>query len=521
MAYFQPDEIFHLTNYQWNPSAAPVFLTALVILFFGFYVLIRERYSSIAVAFFLMTLPAGVWLLSFTGMYLAKETPLAFWWAKSAYLGVPFIPSTIYYFTVRVLRFYQRKKHLVWINFILSAACSWGIIGTDLVIRRLHHYAWGFYPRYELPSVVYLFFFFGVMAFSLRYYWVEYCKPQTDTHRARIKALLIAFGIAYAASLDFLAKFGVAFYPCGYLGILGFIMVTAHVMKRYRLVDITPSLAVEKIIGTMGDALLVLDTEDIVRVVNNVACELFEADKESLIGTPIASVSPNFPVKNTSSSLERLGSDQHYEMQHIHSDGSPLILNVSESSMKDSMGCVIATVLVIRDVTAFKKTQIELQETELRFNELYNEIPDAIVLLNEFGKFRSVNPAAERLLGRSSKELSGKIFVMSSLLPPASTSKVLKVIRNVIENGREEAFAFELAKDDKTLLLLKAYPSAVRQDGKIVAVQMILRETAEPAKFEETMKKVRVEIEAGINKRLEELAKNHQELKEEIAKLKF
>ena len=189
--------------------------------------------------------------------------------------------------------------------------------------------------------------------------------------------------------------------------------------------------------------------------------------------------------------------------------------------MKDHLGCVMATVLIIRDITSLKKTQIELRETERRFTELYNEMPDAILLLDEFGKFRSVNPSAERLLGRSSKELSGKIFVMSNLLPSSSTSKVLKAIREIIENKHAESFDLELIKEARSSLALKAYPSAVCENGKVVAVQIILRETLEQRQLEEALKKIRAEIESDVNKRLAELAKNHEELKSEISKFKF
>ncbi len=514
-------KVFLSSSYHWNIFALPVFITAAIILFFGLSVLIRERYSAIGTAFFLMTLPACVWLFSFTAMYSAHDPRVALWWAKAAYVGVPFIPSTIYYFTVRVLRLYGPRKEWVWVNFILSAVCSGVIIGTDLIIQKLGRYAWGYYPEYELYSIPYLVLFFGVMALSLWNYWQEFKKPQTETHKARIKSLLTAFSIAYIAIVDFLPKFGIAFYPCGYLGILGFIVIAAHVMKKYRLVDVTPSLAIEQIIGTMGDALLVLDSEDIIRVANQAACSLFELNKKNIIGMKLSSISPAFPSKDTVDSLERSTLDQHYEMHHALSDGRTLVLNVSESVMKDDIGCVIATVLIIRDITMLKRTQIELLEIERRFNELYNEMPDAIILLDEFGKFRSANPAAERLLGRRSKELSGKIFVMSNLLPPSSTAKILKVIRGVMESGREEPFEMEIMKEDRSFLTLTAYASGVREDGKIVAVQIILRESVEQKKLNEVAEKIRSEIEANIRRQLEELARNHQELRSEIDKFKF
>jgi hypothetical protein len=79
-------------------------VTFLAIVFLGLYVLVREKHSSVKTAFFLMTLPAAVWLFAFALMYSSSRYDVARFWSKAAYLGVPFIPTAIYYFTVKVLR---------------------------------------------------------------------------------------------------------------------------------------------------------------------------------------------------------------------------------------------------------------------------------------------------------------------------------------------------------------------------------------------------------------------------------
>ena len=512
---------FGTAVYHLNPYAMPVFLTSLVVLFLGLCTLVRERFSSVATAFFLMILPTVIWLFSSTGMYLAESRDVALWWAKAAYLGLPFIPPMVYLFTIRVLRLYEPHKKKACIYFALSALFSWILVTTDWMVKDLYHYHWGFYPKYEPSAFLYLAFFFGLLFESLWLYWTEYRKTQTDTHKARIKSLMVAFCIAFIAWVDYLPKFGIALYPFGFVGVLGFMAVGTGVVLRYRLVDITPSFAVNQIIGAMGDALLVLDAEDTVQVANQAAYDLFLLSKQEILGKSVSTVIPNFPIKDTAHSLERLGTDHGYELEHARGDGQRLNLMVTESAIKDHKGCIVATVLVLRDMTPLKETQTALKEIEHRCDELYRDIPEAIVLLDEFGRFRSVNPAAEKLLGVSESRVAGKIFVMSKLLPPTFMGRMLQVIRLTMEGKQEGPFDLELLTEGGNRLKLKAYPRPVQQNGKIAAVQLLLRDTTHDRQFEQAIENAKKEMIHEMQKRLDEFTKNHEELRNELKKLRF
>ncbi len=505
-------------SYSWNSLALPMVITLLGIFSLGWLVLARERFSSVARAFFFMTLSTSIWLFCFIAMYLSRNQDVAFLWAKAAYLGVPFIPSTFYYFTLKVLRIYEGHKQSAAVAFLLSFLFSFIIVGTDVMIRELYTYSWGFYPKYRLISALYVVFFYSYMLLSLGLFWREHRKPQTETHQLRIKYLLVAFSIASFASLDYLAKFGIDFYPCGYLGIVGFISIAAQVISRYRLVDITPSMAIDKIIGAMGEALLVLDAEGIVCVANEAACKIFRRPQHRILGSPVFSINLDLPPASGAASAP---DNRRYEVHHDGEGEHPkLILAVSESRIKDHLGYMIATVLVIRDITDLKKTETALQETEMRYKELYNQIPDAVILIDEFGRFRSVNQAAEEMLGFEEKELVGKIFVMSTILPSVFMNKVLKVIRSVLEGRQEQPFDLELTKEGKRLTL-KAFPSAVLESGKAVAVQILLRNVAEREKFEEALKKAQIDLESRVRARLDEFFKKQGQLKIDLADFKL
>ncbi len=516
-------ELCNPENYGLSLYAAPLLFTSAAIIAFGFFVLIKENRSSVKWPFFLLTVVIGGWLFAFGWMYSATSAVTAYLWARIAYLAIPFIPVAAYHFTVKALNLNGQKSKQTFLYFVLSAIFSYALIGTPLVMGGLYRYVWGYYPRYTALGLAYVAYFFAVSAQSLTLFYEEYKKSQGKIKRARIRFLLAAFSIANIAGLDYLAKFGVSLYPFGYACILVFIILTAFVVTQYHLVDITPSFAAEKIIGTMGDALLVLDAEEIVRVSNDAAAELFAVSKTDLIGCPIASVIPLFPVKNSPDVLHRVGTDHSYEVDYeIPGRGRTLFLSISESPMKDEKGCIIATVLIIRDLTQMRMTEAALVETEHRFTELYHEMPEALVVLDEFGRFSSVNPAAEKLLGSEGESLSGKIFVMSRFLPNHCISRVLKVIRNIIQGAQaEQPFELELIREDGTSIKVEATPSPVKKHGKIAEVQILLKAVDSQPTEQKTLETERVLMEKQLRRKLEELFKDDKYLMDKLDKLKF
>src|SRR5258708_19406849 len=144
-------------------------------------------------------------------------------------------------------------------------------------------------------GTVFLWFVFGLMALSLHGYWRAYHVPPPGTARLRSQGLLRAFCIAYLGSFDFFAAYGIPLYPFGYIPVLGFILFANRIIRRYRLVDITPELAAKQIINAMEDALLILDSDGIVRVANHSACEIFSRSGSDLEASPLSTLAPPFP----------------------------------------------------------------------------------------------------------------------------------------------------------------------------------------------------------------------------------
>ena len=375
--------LFENTPYIFNPLAIQTLLVALGMFYLGILALIREQGSKVSIVFFVLALSIGIWLFAFSWMYSSTDEHLAMWWAKVAYVGISFIPAAAYHFRVQVVQEqeqgqYRGRVRAAW---LLSAVFAVLSVTTDVLFRSLYHYEWGFYPKVDLTNIPFLLFFLGVMADTLLSYLKAYRRSEKgSTESIRARYLLIAFAVGFFATLDFLAAFGIRWYPLGYLAIFFFIVLSAHSILRYRFMAITPSFAARQIIDTMNDALIVLDPDGIIRVVNEATCALFGRSAPELVGKRptdgLAAACSAFGEK-----LEAIigsGTIRNSEVVCRPRDAELRTLSVSATIMRNPAGEPLATVCVVSDIT-------ERRHAELDREKLIVQLQDAISKIKRLG----------------------------------------------------------------------------------------------------------------------------------------
>jgi len=309
--------------------AIPPLVAGVLIMALGLAVLVRERSSFISFWFWLMTVVAGGWLLCYAGIYSAPNEQAALWWTKVQAMVVVFIPALVYIFTLAVIKQFREYWAYAYIVFVTSCVACSSIPWSNMFVVGVHHYPWGYYAKYGPLSIPFLLFFFTMMAASLRLFWTEYQGATSQKHRNRLRAFLVAFVIAYAGSVDFIAAYGIPVYPFGYLPIFGFVMLAAVTIWRYRLEDITPAFVARQILKTMADALLVLDRDGIVRLVNPATCRLLGYSEDDLLGKPLWAMGGDFLPREKLQKALRIGVVQRHKTPFTDSTGQSMLLDVS------------------------------------------------------------------------------------------------------------------------------------------------------------------------------------------------
>jgi PAS domain S-box-containing protein len=461
-------------------------LTALAVVLLGVAALIRERASRVSVAFVFIELAVSFWLCGAALMYCARDEAVAVWWARLRYLGIPFIPSTIYLFSAVAMGIYARRKRLIWAALLLSALFSVAAIGSDVLVTSVHRYWWGYYPRHGWLGIPLLVFFLGLVLANLRDYWVEYRKAAPGTHKLRLRALFAAFGIAYLASFDYLPCYGVPLYPFGYLPVFVCLGLMACAIQRYRLVDIVPAFAANEIIATMADPLAVCDADGRIRVVNQALCATLGYTEQELLGEPIEHLAGADAV-----GVERLrrllwsGTARNEETVLHTQTGEPVPVSISLSPLQDGRRTRLGTVFVARDVREQQRAEVALRESEEKYRTILANIEDGYYEVDLAGNFTFFNDSLCRALGYSTDELMGMNY--RRYTGPEKLATLYEVFNRVYRTGvPQRLFDWGITCKDGTKRIVETSVSLIRDGAGLVrGFRGVVRDVTEHKQAEE------------------------------------
>jgi diguanylate cyclase (GGDEF)-like protein/PAS domain S-box-containing protein len=373
--------------YGFSAYAVPTLLTAVLMLGFGISVLAR-RISAVSLTLFSLTLAAAVWQLAFTFMYCAHAASTALFWSRMAYLGVPFIAPSVYHFTIEVLRIAKERRNEKYMGWLLALMFSIMASSSGLLVDRVQHYWWGYYPRYTaIISVPFLTFFFGYLVASLAEFIRAYPAAR-GVERKRIRLLLVGFGLAYVGCVDYLPKFGVAVYPFGYMPLLAFVVVAAVAFRRYDLVAITPSLAAQEIIGTMADALFVCDRDGRIQFANRAAERLLGYDAVQIVGKTIEDLVA--PGDDPFNATFRRRSFRNIERVFLGSNGRRVHLMLSIAPVLHR-GDAAGAVIIGRDMREQRETEREVRTAVTLLQSTLDSTADGILVTSDDGRILSYN----------------------------------------------------------------------------------------------------------------------------------
>jgi signal transduction histidine kinase len=222
-----------------NPYSIPPLMSAFIVILLGLYVVCRKESSTLQRRFFLVALCIFTWLSFFGLGYSMKNPKMALFLFRCAYLGVAFLPVTVFHFHLEFLN--REEKKLTRFFYFVSAICvpiSW----TPYFFSETKNFFWGPYPQAGLLYFIFFIYFLPVLwAGPVKCFREAFIKKTANISPAQHKQLpfvVFSFFIANLGMVDFLAKLGFSIYPFGYINILIWCVVLAFAISHYNLLDV-------------------------------------------------------------------------------------------------------------------------------------------------------------------------------------------------------------------------------------------------------------------------------------------
>jgi len=245
------------------------------------------------------------------------------------------------------------------------------------------------------------------------------------------------------------------------------------------------------IFESANDAMIYLDRSGRILDVNRKAVEVFGGSKEEVLGKHFTRVGI-FSLRDMPTLMSNFANILASKKVTLNlciknKKGREIPLECSASLMKTD-GKLAGIMVIARDVTDRKKGEERIRASEERYRSLVELAPDSIMTFDLKGVVTSCNTASTRMSGHPRDELVGKHFAKVGVLRARDIPKYLKMLPSTVRGKVPEPFEVIYQRKDGALRVGEVRLSLMREGGKTIGVQAIMRDITERKQMEEALR---------------------------------
>jgi len=210
---------------------------------------------------------------------------------------------------------------------------------------------------------------------------------------------------------------------------------TRDVTQRKR--DEMAARRLAAIIESSDDAIVGKDLNGAITSWNQGAERIFGYTADEMIGQSILLLIPPEHAGEEETILARLRRGErieHYETVRVTKDGRRIDVSLSIAPLRDSNGALVGASKISRDITARKRAELALRESEHRFASFMQSLPGLAWIKDTMGRYVFVNEAAQRPFGMSRVRLYGKTD--DEIFPPDIAAQFKENDQRALNSGR-------------------------------------------------------------------------------------
>jgi len=213
-------------------------------------------------------------------------------------------------------------------------------------------------------------------------------------------------------------------------------------------------------------------------------------NKEDLLLKPVRDLYPEVEWKKIRSQhIRQKGMQHHLETKILKKNNEQLDVDISLSVLKNHEDQVVGSIGVMKDISARKRIEKTLEESEKKFKLLYEKAPVPYHTLSPEGSITDVNEKWCQAFGYTKDEICGK-SIFDFISEKEKTSAQKSFAQKISEGksytgGREREY---LTKNGEKKLFVAHDFFLFDETGKVLSVYTTMEDITENKQIEQALK---------------------------------
>lgn len=273
--------------------------------------------------------------------------------------------------------------------------------------------AWGWTSIWKMSvaSFAYYIYYFVIYAVCI-YQAIDFGRHSKSHHQKMQAKLLIITGtiaVLLSTMTDVVFRiFDIRAIPDVadiFFMIWGFGIVYA--VSKYGLMSVTPGVAAETILNTIGDSIILLDNNSQIVYTNQATSSLTGYKQNELSNVTFSLlVEDNKSAESLLKETLNAGRCVNRELSYLSRGGKIVPVLVSTSDLRNSDNDIIGIVISAKDISERKKTEEALQNTGDAYRLLADHMTDTLWMMDMDLKITWMSPSSVKARGMSMDEIA-------------------------------------------------------------------------------------------------------------------